>query len=308
MRIAVLGAGGVGGYFGGRLAAAGLDVTFVARGAHLRAMLDGGLRIASALGDLTVAPIQAVDDIARVGPVDLVMVCVKLWDTEAVAASLRPLAERGATIVSFQNGVQKDEVLRRHLPAESLLGGVSYISAQIGEPGLIRHNGTLARLQFGEFDGSRSARGLALMEACEAAGVSADLSDRIEQRIWEKFVFLASFSGVTSTIRQTIGPIRENPRTRAFLLDVMAEIVAVARAAGVPLAADFAQDRLAMCDSLPASMAASTYYDLERGNRLETPWLNGAVVERGAALGVPTPLNRAIADILLLHVDGRAGG
>ena len=308
MRIAVLGAGGVGGYFGGRLAAAGLDVTFVARGAHLGAMLGDGLRVTSGAGDFAVKPVKAVEDIGKVGPVDLVMICVKLWDTEQVAPSLKALAEAGATIVSFQNGVQKDEVLRRHLPAESLLGGVSYISAQIAAPGHINHNGTMARLQFGEFDGGRSARAEALLAACQQAGVSADLSDRIEQRIWEKFVFLASFSGVTSAIRQPIGPIRENPRTRTFLLEVMREIVAVGQAAGVPLAADFAQERIAMCDSLPASMAASTYYDLERGNRLETPWLNGAVVERGQALGVATPLNRAIADILELHVDGRAAG
>lgn len=304
MRIAVLGAGGVGGYFGARLAAAGHDVTFVARGAHLRAIRQNGLRIVSPRGDVTLRDVKAVDDIGSVGPVDFVMVAVKLWDTEQIAPQLRPLVEQGAAVVSFQNGVHKDDILRRHLPAHAIVGGVCYIAAVITEPGVITHNGAMQGLTFGEYDGTRSARLEALLDACRQAGIDADISTAIERLIWEKFVFLVGLSGTTSAVRKPVGVIREHPRTRAFLLDVMREVVEVGRAKGVPLAADFAQDRLAFCDTLPATMTSSMYHDLERGNRLELPWLSGGVVEYGAMLGVPTPCNRAIADILAPYVSG----
>jgi 2-dehydropantoate 2-reductase len=304
MRIAVLGAGGVGGYFGARLAAAGQDVTFVARGAHLQAIRQHGLRVVSARGDLTLRDVKAVDDIRLVGPVDLVMVGVKLWDTEQVASQLRPLAEQGAAIVSFQNGVHKDEILRQYVPAQAVVGGVCYIAAVISEPGVITHSGGMQALKFGEYDGSRSPRLEALLEACRHAGIDADLSQDIERLIWEKFVFLVGLSGTTSAIRKPIGVIRELAQTRAFLLDVMREVVAVAQAKGVSLAADFAEDRLAFCDTLPETMTSSMHHDLERGNRLEVPWLSGGVVQYGQALGVPTPCNRAIADILAPYASG----
>ena len=301
MKITVVGAGAVGGYFGGRLAAGGADVTLVARGAHLDAIRARGLRINSALGDITVESIKAVDAIAKIGETDLVIVAVKLWDTEGVAEALRPIAARGAAVVSFQNGVHKDEIFRKFIPAASIMGGVCYVAAVIAEPGVIAHTGTMERLVFGEHDGTRSARARALLDACHKAKITAEISDAIECQIWEKFVFLIGLSGTTATIRKPIGPIRENPQTREFLLNVMKEVVAVARAKGVPLREDYAQERLAFIDTLPAAVTSSMHHDLERGNRLELRWLSGGVAELGARAGVPTPLNAAISAILTLQ-------
>jgi 2-dehydropantoate 2-reductase len=294
MRVVVVGAGGVGGYFGARLAAAGHDVTFVARGRHLTAIQEHGLEIRSPLGDVrTTAP--AVGTIAEAGFADLVLVAVKLWDTEDVAAQLKPLAAR---VLSLQNGVDKDDVLRAHVPPESVLGGVCYISAVIAEPGVVEHHGQMARLEFGEFDGAPSPTTDALLAACAEAGIDAAVSADIDRVIWEKFVFLVGMSATTAAVRAPVGVIREHPRSRALLHDVMAEAVAVGRASGVNLAADFADERLAFVDTLPAEMTASMYRDLAQGHRLELAWLSGAVAERGARLGVPTPRNRTIADLL----------
>jgi 2-dehydropantoate 2-reductase len=305
MKIVVVGAGGVGGYFGGRLAAAGNEVTFVARGAHLLALRSIGLEVRSPRGDLRLPAVRAVETVAEAGPADIVLVGVKLWDTESVAPALRPLAERGAAIVSFQNGVQKDDVLRRHLPPEAVMGGVCYIAATIAEPGVIEHTGSMQRLVFGEYDGRRSDRAQAFLAACQGAGIDAECSDAIERLIWEKFVFLVGLSGTTSMFRRPIGPIRDDSRMRSTLLDAMREVVAVGRAKGVPLAAEFAQDRLAFCDTLPAAMTSSMQNDLARGNRLEVPWLSGAVVDLGEQLGVATPVNRAISDALAPFANGR---
>lgn len=304
MKIAVLGAGGVGGYFGARLAAAGYDVTFIARGMHLDAMRTRGLRVISPLGDVTVENPKAVDDVSKVGKVDLVLVAVKLWDTEAAGESLQQLANDGAAVLSFQNGVHKDEILARHLPEQSILGGVAYIAAVISEPGVITHSGTMQKLTFGEYDGSRSARVESFFEACQKAGITAEISDNIRRLIWEKFVFLVGLSGTTSSIRKPIGPIRENPRTRAFLLDVMREVVSIGRAKGVDLPEHFAENRLAFCDTIPATMTSSMHHDLERGNRMELPWLSGGVSDFGRQLNIPTPNNTAIADILELYAAG----
>jgi 2-dehydropantoate 2-reductase len=304
MKIAVLGAGGVGGYFGARLAAAGYDVTFIARGKHLDAMRTRGLRVISPLGDVTVENPKAVDDVSKVGKVDLVLVAVKLWDTDAAGESLQQLANDGAAVLSFQNGVHKDEILARRLPKQCILGGVAYIAAVISEPGVITHSGTMQKLTFGEYDGGRSARVESFFDACQKAGITAEISDNIRRLIWEKFVFLVGLSGTTSSIRKPIGPIRENPRTRAFLLDVMREVVSIGRAKGVDLPEHFAENRLAFCDTIPPTMTSSMHHDLERGNRMELPWLSGGVSDFGRQLNIPTPKNTAIADILDLYATG----
>ena len=302
MRIVILGSGGVGGYFGGRLAAAGSDVTFVARGAHLAALRRNGLKITSPRGNLHIPEIKTAETIRDIETADLVLVGVKLWDTESVAASLKPIAERGAAIISFQNGVQKDDVLRNYVPADAVMGGVCYIAAAISEPGVIGHTGTMQRLVFGEYGGRKSGRGQAFLAACQTAGIDAELSDAIEQLIWEKFVFLVGLSGMTSKFGTPIGPIRENREKRAMLLEIMREVVAVGLAKGVPLRPDFAEDCLAFCDT---TMTSSMQVDLDRGNRLELPWLSGAVVDLGAQLGVPTPANTAIVQALTPNVKGR---
>ncbi|MFA9439120.1 ketopantoate reductase family protein [Uliginosibacterium sp. sgz301328] len=304
MKIAVVGAGGVGGYFGARLAKAGCDVTFVARGAHLAAMRDKGLRILSEGGDIHLDSPKLVERPEQLSPVDLVIVAVKLWDTEQVAASLRSVAEQGAAVISFQNGVAKDEILAKHLPAESILGGSSFISAFIESPGVVRHVGALQRLVFGEYNGQRSARVEDFLDACQRAGINAEIHDDVRRQVWEKFVFLVGLSGATSAIRQTIGPVRENPRSRAFLHDLMRETVAVGRARGINLAENYADDRLAFCDTLPAGMTSSMHNDLERGNRLEVAWLSGGVADYGRELGVQTPRNQAVADILAIYAQG----
>ena len=304
MRIAIMGAGGIGGYFGARLALSGSDVTFIARGHHLAAMRDHGLRVESELGDMHVAPVQATDDPATISEADLVIVGVKLWDTEQAARQILPLTKRGAAVISFQNGVQKDDILRSVLGDAPLLGGVSYIAAVIKEPGVIKHTGKMQRLIFGEFDGSRSPRAEAFLNACQAAGIDAELSGDIRRVIWEKFVFLVALSGATSVMRLPVGPIRENPQSRSFFLDLMREVAAVGRAHGVNLPANFAEDRLAFGDTLPAEMTSSMHGDLDRGKPLEVPWLSGGVVALGQAVGVPTPCNRAVADILAPHAAG----
>lgn len=305
MRIAVMGTGGVGGYFGARLARGGHDVAFIARGKQLAALRSDGLRVESPQGDLHLPEVVATDDPAGLDPVDLVLFSVKLWDTEDAAELIRPLLRADTAVVSFQNGVVKDDILRRVLGDRHVLGGVSYIAATIEAPGVIRHSGTLQKLTFGEYGGTRSPRVEAFRAACADSGIDAEISDHIEQTIWEKFVFLVGLSGTTSMTRTPIGPIRGNPRSRAFLRDVMDEVVQVARAQGVPLPDDYADDRLAFADTVPDTMTSSMHHDLEHGNRLEVGWLSGDVVDRGRTHGVPTPANRAIADLLAVHADGR---
>jgi 2-dehydropantoate 2-reductase len=306
MRIAIMGSGGLGGYFGARLAKGGAaDVRFIARGAHLEAMRRDGLRIEGP-EPLHIHPVNVTADPLDVGPVDLVMLCVKLWDTASAIEQIRPLVGAHTAVVSFQNGVLKDQALRAAFDERQLMGGVGYVATTIDAPGVIRQTGPMQRLLFGEFDGSRSPRAEAFLAACLAGGINAELSTDIRREIWQKYVFLVGLSGCTTAMRRTIGPIRANPQTRAFLLDVMREVVAVGRAHGVALAEDYAQLRLRLADDVSPDMTSSMHHDLQRGNRLELRWLSGGVVELGAVKGVPTPLNRAIADILALYADGSA--
>jgi 2-dehydropantoate 2-reductase len=205
MRIAVVGTGGVGGYFGARLAAEGNPVTFVARGQHLEAIQRNGLTVQSSRGDLHLDNVHAVDSIRKVEAVDLILIAVKLWDTEEVASALTPLAEGGAAILSLQNGVEKDDVLRRFLPTESVVGGVCYISASIARPGVIGHHGAIQRIAFGESSGRESARTQVILEACRQAAIDADISLDIQRLIWEKFVFLVGLSGTHRNPNRTEG-------------------------------------------------------------------------------------------------------
>ena len=306
MKIAMMGSGGVGGFFGGRLAHAGYDVSFVARGAHLAAMRERGLTIENEpQGNIQVPRVRATDDPAAIGPVDVVVVSVKLWDTEKAARQIRPLLGPRTGVLSLQNGVVKDDILRRELGEAPVMGGVGYVATHISRPGVIHQVGTMQRIVLGEYDGRRSERAELLVEALKKSGVTAELSSDVRRAIWEKFVFLSALAGTTTAMRTTIGPIRQNPRTRAFLLDLMREAVAVGRAHGVALPEDYAEQRLAFADGLPADMTSSMHHDLERGNPLEVEWLSGAIVRLGEAKGVPTPANRAVWDVLALHAAGR---
>ena len=299
-----MGAGGVGGYFGGRLAAAGTDVAFIARGEHLAALRRDGLRIASALGDAVIEPVKATADPAAIGPVDVVWIAVKLWGTEEAARAVAPLIGPQTAVISFQNGVEAEDLLIRHYGKEHVGGGVAHISAVIERPGVIRHNGTLQKLAFGELDGDRSRRAVALLDACRNAGIDAAIPEDIHRAIWEKFVFLVGLSGMTTLTRLPVGPVREDEDTRAMLRGAMREAAAVARARGVDLPADAAERQLAFMDGLPHEMISSMLGDLRRGSRLELPWLAGAVVRLGRELGVATPVNNFIHGALKLHAGG----
>lgn len=306
MRILVMGSGGVGGYFGARLAQSGCDVSFVARGRQLEAMRSAGLRVESLLGDLHLPHVRVSSNPADFGPVDLVLFGVKLWDTQEAARLLAPVMGPDTAIVSFQNGVVKDDILMGILGPGHVIGGACYIAAAIVEPGVIRHTGTMQKLVFGEYDGASSPRTSRFLDACLAAKIDAAVDSSIRRTLWEKYVFLVGLSGVTSLARTPIGAIRSNPRARAFLHDMMQEVVHVGRAQGVGLPADFAADRLEFIDTLPASMSSSMHGDLERHNRLEVEWLSGDVVRRGQELGIDTPCNRAVFDVLSVHSQGHA--
>jgi 2-dehydropantoate 2-reductase len=299
-----MGSGGVGGYFGGRLAHAGAEVHFIARGTHFAAMRQSGLRIEGGPRPIHVPKVSVTDDPATIGTADIVMMCVKLWDTESAARSLLPIMGPHTGVISFQNGVQKDDMLRPIFGNAAMMGGVAYVGTAIGRPGVIAQTGALQRLVLGEYDGRRSQRLNDLHAACKHADIHVEVSDDIRRSIWEKFVVLVAMSGATTAMRRTIGPIRSHPLTREFLLDLAREVVAVGRAHGVNLPADYAQQRIPFFDQWPPEMTTSMHHDLQGGKPLELQWLAGGVVELGMRVGVPTPMNRAVRDILLLHAAG----
>jgi 2-dehydropantoate 2-reductase len=305
MRIAIVGAGGVGGYFGARLAASGEDVAFIARGAHLEAMRRDGLQMLSANGDVVLKPVKATDRPEEIGPVDVVMLAVKLWSTDQALADAKPLVGPSTSVVSFQNGVIAADRVAAHYGRERTLGGVSAIAALIERPGVIRHNGTMASLQIGELDGRPSPRVDALRAACERAKIECKPTDNIVKAIWEKYVFLVAASSMTALTRLPLGPIREDPDTRALAAQIMTEVAAVGRAKGVPLDADLVDRLLTRLDGLPRPMVASMLGDLERGNRLELPWLAGGVVQLGKETGTATPANQFVFAALKHYSNGR---
>jgi 2-dehydropantoate 2-reductase len=304
VRIAVMGSGGVGGFFGGLLAKGGADVHFIARGSHLAAMQANGLAIEGATS-LHLPKVSVTGDPKTIGPVDLVMFCVKLRDTEEAARSLLPIVGPHTAVVSFQNGVTKDDMLRPIFGDKALMGGVCYVGTAISRPGVILQTGPLQRMVFGEYDGRRSERAETFLTLCKQGGINAELSDDVRRSLWEKFVVLVAMSGATTSMRHTIGPIRANPLTREFLFDLAREVVAVGRAHGVSLPADYVAQRIPFFDQWPSDMTTSMHHDLQGGKPLEVRWLAGSVVDLGAQVGVPTPMNRAVRDILTLHADGK---
>jgi len=303
MRIAVFGTGGVGGYFGGRLAASGANVAFIARGAHLQALRTNGLRVFSPKGDFHVPRVQAAERPAEIGPVDVVFFAVKMYDADSAAATLSPLVGPHTAMIPFQNGVESVEILSRHLPAANVAGGVAYITAVISEPGVVRHT-VMDQLIFGEVAGGRSARLERLLDACQRADFQARLSEDIKTDIWSKFVRLSVFSGMTSVTRSPIGVVRSDPDLQAMAEAAWREGLEVARACGVTLPSNTLDEIRVMWTSMSPQAKASMLEDLERGHRLELPWLSGAMARLGEARGVPTPVHRFIATVLKPHVDG----
>ena len=303
MRIAVFGTGAVGGYFGGRLAAAGEDVTFIARGAHLAALQEQGLRITSPKGN-TAIPVQATNDSASIGPVDVVLLTVKLYDVDAAVPSLAPLVGPETVIITLQNGVEAVDMVGKHVGADHVAGGVAYIVAVVDEPGHIRH--TVAdRLVFGETDGRLSPRLQAFQEAGRRAGFVADLTPGIDTELWVKFVRLGTWSGMTSATRSAMGTIREHPELLAMMDAALDEAMAVGRARGITFPDGLVEGTQEMVRNFPPGSKSSMLEDLERGRRLELPWLSGAIARMGRDAGVPTPTHGFINAILLPFANGR---
>ena len=307
MRIAVVGAGGVGGGFGVALAKAGADVTFIARGAHLAAMKSQGLKVQGGRGDIHLVPTQATDNPAEIGKVDFVLFCVKLWDVESAGAHIKPLIGPETAVIPLQNGVDAAERLIPILGANAVMGGVAQISAAITGPGLIQQVGTFMRMIFGELDGKRSARGERFLAQCLQAGFDATLSDQIQTELWMKFILLASNASIVALARQPIGKLRDDPDIRPVFIAAANEVMAVGRANGVRLPDNAVETVMGLTDHLPPPQKPSMALDLERGNRLELPWLSGKVVELGKKLGVPTPTHSLMYAMLKPYAMGKPG-
>ena len=304
MRIAVVGAGGVGGGFGAALARAGADVTFIARGAHLAAMKSQGLKVQGARGDIHLVPTRATDDPADIGEVDVVLFCVKLWDVESAGRHIRPLIGPDTAVIPLQNGIDAAERLIPILGSGAVMGGVAQISASITGPGLIQQVGTFMRMIFGELDGRRSKRGKDFLALCLRAGFDATLSEQILTDLWMKFILLASNASMMAATRQPIGKLRDDPDLRPIFVSAYREVVDVGRARGVALPADAVDRIVDLTGHMPPAMKASMALDLERGNRLELPWLGGKVVELGRQLGVPTPTHSMMVAMLKPYIMG----
>ena len=304
MRIAVVGAGGVGGGYGAALAHAGADVTFIARGAHLAAMKKHGLKVESPRGDTHLKPAQATDDPATVGPVDVVLFCVKLWDVESAGEQIKPMVGPNTAVIPMQNGIDASERLAPILGTQAVMGGVANISATIAAPGVIRQTGTVLRMVFGEFDGTRSPRAAAFETMCKKAGIDGVLSPNILGELWMKFILLASNASMMAVTRLPIGKLRDDPDIAALFPVAYQEVVDVGRARGVTLPDNAVELTLNFNRNAPPHLMASMAVDLLRGNRIELPWLSGKVVELGRQLGVPTPVHALLYATLKPYILG----
>jgi 2-dehydropantoate 2-reductase len=300
MRIAVLGSGGIGGYYGALLAKAGHDVSFIARGAHLGAMQQRGLTLRTPDGDSTI-PVTAVVDTRTVGAVDLVLFCVKSYDTEPAAQALAPLMARDTAVVTFQNGVDNVEAIASVVGSGTVLVGVVYIALQLAGPGMVQRTGGEGKIVLGELGGTLTERVQRIASAFQQSGVPHQVSTDINRVLWEKFLFIAGVGGVTALARSGIGPLLASPEGRTLLTTSCEEIAAVARAERVPLPADAADRAVEQAATLPPQWRSSLARDLEDGRRLEVEALSGAVVRRGLKLGVLTPIHRTIAACLSVH-------
>jgi len=303
MKVAIFGSGGVGGYFGGRLAAAGEDVTFLARGAHLTAMQKDGLHIVSPQGDVHLPKVQATDRPQAIGPVDVVLFTVKLYDVDASASTLAPLIGPDTVVITLQNGVDAVDMVAKHVGVDHVAGGAAYIVVVVDQPGHLRHTAGQS-LVFGERDGRRSDRLVAFEEAGKRAGFGAKASSQVETELWIKFVRLSAWAGMTAVTRSPMGVLRDNPALFEMMMTATKEAIAVGTARGINLPSDIVESTLAMIPNFPNTSKSSMLEDLERGRRLELPWLSGAVVRIGKEVGVPTPVHQFITTVLTPFVSG----
>ena len=303
MRIAAMGAGGVGGYFGARLQQAGHDVSFFARGRHLEAIRDQGLSVESPHGSARLK-VKVFDDAAKVGIVDVVLFAVKLWDTESASAQIKPIVGPDTLVIPFQNGVESIERLRKVLPEPCVMGGSAYIATHIKSPGVIEHTGQMARIQFGPLMPSQRQRAQEFLTVCRNAAIQAEIPDDIVKANWEKFVFLVGLSSATAVARAPIGVVRADPDLRWLFEQAMRETWNVGRARRVALADHFIEERMRFADGLHGDMKASLLHDLEAGGKLEAPWLCGAVARMAREAGIDAPVNRAVFAALKPFVNG----
>jgi len=304
MKFIVMGAGGVGGYFGARLAASGHEVGFVARGRHLQAMQEHGLTVRSVLGDIVLKRVRASSDPTVFASPDYVLFTVKSYDCEQAAAAIRPALRSGTGVVPLLNGIEHIEILRRMLGPAQVLGGVAQISALIESPGVIRHFDRMQALRIGEMDNSASARVQNLRKACTEASIDCPPPGDIECELWQKAAMICTLAGANCLTRLPLGPCRANPATRAMMVRLTAETIAVAQALGVSMPDDQEARTLELLDRLPASMKASLLVALERSERLEISALSGAIERMGQRVGVDTPTHRTVYAALAPHEHG----
>jgi 2-dehydropantoate 2-reductase len=306
MRIAILGSGGVGGYYGALLAASGNDVTFIARGDHLAALQERGLQVHSVHGDISLKPVQATDDASRVGPVDLVLVAVKTYDLEPAAKAGAHLIGSGTAVLPLLNGLDAAERLAAAWGDERVLGGMTHISSGLVAPGVVRQVSPLRRITLGERDGTTSARAEAVRDVLAAAGAEVTLTGQIHVALWDKFLFIASVGGLCCLARQPMGVVLGTKQTRQLYAEALGEIETLAQARGIGLPAGAVDRALKLTAGFDPSTKPSMLADLEAGRRLELEAMSGTVVRYGHESGTPTPVHWAIYAALAPSASGTA--
>jgi 2-dehydropantoate 2-reductase len=297
VRVGVIGAGGVGGYFGGRLAQAGVEVALLARGAHLAAVREHGLRVRGLVDDFTVR-VPASEDPAEIGPCDFVLFCVKSYDTEDAAAQLEPLLAAETAVVSLQNGVDNEEKIAARIGSEHVLGGAAFIFAYIAAPGLIEQTAGPRRIVFGELDRSRSERAESLLAACRTAEIDAAIADDIRVVLWDKYALICAVAGVTAASRLPMDRLLAVRESRDFFRRIVGEVALVARAEGVALADAIVDEKTAFAETLEPGSFSSLHHDLVTGRRLELDALHGELIRRAARHGLHVPASEAVYALL----------
>jgi len=306
MRVAIVGAGGIGAPIGASLAKAGADVTFIARGAHLAAMRANGLRVEGDRGETLIAPAQATDDPASAGVMDYVLFCVKLWDVESAGVAIKPMIGPDTAVLPLQNGIDAPERLFTSLGRDAVMGASAFVTGTIVAPGVVRQTGKYQTITFGEWDGAVSPRGERLRDACAQAGFEGILSPDITLAIWDKFIMLAPYGGVSAITRLPVGKWRDDPDVFALYEGALREVVATGFARGVNFPADIVARKIAFVhESFPPHHMASMANDVVAGNRTELDWLPGKIRELGRAHGIATPFSDFLYAALKPHKDGQ---
>lgn len=305
----IMGSGGVGAYYGGLLAKQGHEVTFIARGAHLQALRSNGLQVKSVHGDFSIVPAKATDNPAEAGPVDLILFCVKTYDTERAAEAIRPAVGAQTAVISLQNGVDAIERIGNVIGMGHVLGGVTQISSAIEAPGAVKQASQFRRIIFGELDGSLSERAQAIEAALKGAEITTEIATDIVKALWTKLVFISAASSLGSLTRLPMGDYRSVPETRSLILNLMREVEAVARAQRIALDADVVEKSLAFIDSAAPQIKASMQLDVEAGKQTEIEAMIGVIGRKGREHGVPTPIADAIyAALLPIHLKALKTG